>query len=110
MHMCRYEILQCGDVEKLIRKRADQGESPKYYVHTDEIFDVIKRAHIQTGHGGRDKMLKTLVSKYANITCDAVNLYKEFSISTKKRKRPTTKGVVVHPIVTNDLVLDRKLI
>ena len=48
-------------------------------------------------------MLKALASKYANVTCDAVNLYKELCVEcARKRKRPTTKGVVVRPILTND--------
>ena len=29
----RYEILVCGDVEKLIRKRTDATADPIYYAH-----------------------------------------------------------------------------
>jgi hypothetical protein len=38
----------------------------QYYVHIKETFDVIKRAHIATGHDGRDQMVKELGKKYAN--------------------------------------------
>ena len=31
----RYEILQCGDVEKLIRKCANLAEEPIYFVNID---------------------------------------------------------------------------
>ena len=68
----RYEVLQCGDVEKLIKKRneANGEEQTVYYAHIDELYDIVKRAHTSTGHGGRDKnkMMKTLSSKYPNIT------------------------------------------
>jgi len=96
-------VLQCRDVEKLIKKRDNPEASPTYYVHTEEIFDVIKRVHIVTGHGGRDKMLKALNPKYANVSREVVELYKELCEECmKKRKRPTTTGVVVRPILTSD--------
>ena len=104
----RYQILQCGDVEKLIKKRSDISESASevqtlYFVHMDDMYDIIKRAHIGTGHGGRDKMLKTLSGKYANITSDVVELYKSLCTEClQKRKRHTVKGVVVKPILSSD--------
>ena len=64
----RYEVLQCGDVEKLIRKRKEPTESPIYYATIEDTYDIIKRAHIAIGHGGRDGMQKELQKKYANIT------------------------------------------
>ena len=47
----RYEVLQCGDVEKLIKKRTDVSgaEQTLYYSHIDELFDIVKRAHTSTG-------------------------------------------------------------
>jgi hypothetical protein len=53
-----------------------------YYVHIEETFDVIKRAHIATGHGARDRMLKELGKKYANVTRDSIELFKSFSRSS----------------------------
>ena len=35
-----------------------------YFVSIEETFEVIKRAHIATGHGGRDKMIKGTSKKY----------------------------------------------
>lgn len=102
----RYQVVQCGDVEKLIKKRsADAGVEVKtlYFAHMDDMFDIVKRAHVSTGHGGRDKMLKTLSQKYANVTCDVVELYKSLCAEClQKRKRRTVKGVVVKPILTSD--------
>lgn len=66
----RYEVLQCGDVEKLIKKRRGtngEEQTTVYFAHIDEMYDIVKRAHTSTGHGGRDKMMKNL-SKYDNIT------------------------------------------
>ncbi|KAK6181585.1 hypothetical protein SNE40_009410 [Patella caerulea] len=50
--LSKFEILQCGDVEKLIKKRATQDEDPVYYVCIEDTYDVVKRAHTATGHGG----------------------------------------------------------
>ncbi|KAK6166789.1 hypothetical protein SNE40_023410 [Patella caerulea] len=75
----RYEILQCGDVEKLIRKRNTNDDEPIYFTHIDDMFDIVKRGHISTGHGGRDRM-KQFFKKYANVTRDAVELYKSLCV------------------------------
>ena len=65
------------------------------------MYDVINRAHISTGHGRRDKMLKVLSTKYANVTIEAIELYKSLCVEClKKRKRRTVKGVVVRPILS----------
>ena len=44
-------MLQCGDVEKLIKKREaqDTNDAVKYLAHMDEMFDIVKRAHTSTG-------------------------------------------------------------
>jgi hypothetical protein len=89
----RYQILICGDVEKLIRKKKDEGDDVVYFAHNDDIFDIIKRVHVSTGHGGRDKMMKVLSVKYANITREVVEMYKSLCIEcAKKRKRPAAKA------------------
>ena len=49
-------------------------------MHIKETFDVIKRAHIATGHGGRDRMLKELGKKYVNVTRDSIELFKSMCI------------------------------
>ncbi|KAH3773803.1 hypothetical protein DPMN_175173 [Dreissena polymorpha] len=62
--------MQCGDVEKLINKRQSPSDQPGYYVTIEDTFDVIKKAHIATDHGGKDRMLKHVNVKYTNITKD----------------------------------------
>ncbi|KAK4307308.1 hypothetical protein Pmani_020912 [Petrolisthes manimaculis] len=102
--MSRYDVLLCGDVWKLIKKRNIPDETPLYFVTIEDTFDVIKRAHVSTGHGGRDRMLKEVQKKYANVTTAALELFKSLCEECqKKRKRPMTKGVVVRPILSKDL-------
>ncbi|XP_047488152.1 uncharacterized protein LOC125038654 [Penaeus chinensis] len=100
----KYEVLQCGDSEKLIKKRKSVDESPVYYVTIEDTYDIIKRAHITTGHGGRDKMKCNLGAKYANITKEALELFKSYCITCqKKRKQNKSAGVVVKPLLSSEL-------
>ena len=99
----KYELLTCGTVEKLIKKRKSPEDHPIYYVTIEDTYDIISKAHIATGHGGRDRMLKHLNPKYGNITTEAVELFKSYCIvCQEKRKRPKTTGVVVRPILSHE--------
>ena len=66
--MSKFEILQCGNVENVIKKRLTEKDTPLYYVSTDDTFDITKWAHISTGHSGRDRMLKELSKKYEKLS------------------------------------------
>ena len=50
-------------------------------MHIEETFDVIKRAHIATGHGGRDRMVKELGKKYANVTRILLNCLSQCALT-----------------------------
>lgn len=79
----KYEIFECGDIQKLIRRRNDSSDDPTYPVCIDETFDVIK-CDIATGHVGRDKMIKKISRKYANNTQDTLNMSKSFCTQCHK--------------------------
>ena len=77
------------------------SQDPVYFAHLDEVYDIVKRAHTATGHGGRDKMVKVLSKKYANVTQEVIELYKSYCVEcAKKRRRRAVKGVVVRPLLT----------
>jgi hypothetical protein len=98
--------MQCGDVEKLVKKRANPTDPPQYYVCIEDMYTIIKQAHIATGHGGRDCILKHLSNTlYTTITRACVNLFKSFCVSRQEKvKRPKSTGVVVRPILSNDFL------
>lgn len=68
----RYDILHVGDMKKLIMPLSDKM-NVQYYVTDDELFDVINSAHRECGHGDRDRTLKALRNKYANVTKECIN-------------------------------------
>jgi hypothetical protein len=67
------------------------------------MYNIVMRAHINTGHGGRYKMLKEVNKKYANVTRDVLNLFKEMCEECQLKKRKiASKGVVVKPLLSKD--------
>jgi len=68
-----------------------------------DTFDVIKKAHIVTGHGGRDRMTKHLADKYANITRDALKLFKSYcSVCQEKNLASSCRRCRRSPILSHD--------
>jgi hypothetical protein len=62
---------------------------------------LYKKNHIATGHGGRDKMIKEANKKYANVSKEALELFKELCEECQLKKRKlASKGLVVKPIVS----------
>jgi hypothetical protein len=65
------------------------------------MFNVVQKIHIATGHGGRDQMIKEANKKYANVSIEALELFKELCEECQLKKRKlASKGLVVKPIVS----------
>ena len=60
------------------------------------MYSIVLRAHLNTGHGGRDKMLKEVNKKYANVTRDVLNLFKEMceECQLKKKKKGGNSNLI----------------
>ena len=71
--MKRFDVLEIGEVKKLIAK----GETVRYFLPAEEIFDVTESAHVAIGHGGRNRLKKEVSRKYTNVTTEN---YKHFLI------------------------------
>ena len=55
----KFEVLVCGDVEKLIKRRKTQDEHQVYCAIMKDKYDIISRGHITTDHGGRTRVVVT---------------------------------------------------
>lgn len=96
-------MLQCGDIQNLVKKRKTSDETPVYYIWIEETLDIINRIHIATGHGCRIRMLKELQAKYAKVQRNAIELLKSIGIECQRnQKQPMTKEVVVKSNLSND--------
>lgn len=84
----RYDIIKVGEVNKLIfpLHRSENNEV-KYYLHNDEIYDVLEKSHKETGHGGLHKMIYYLKNGYVNISRPVIQLYLNNCVTCLKKKR-----------------------
>ena len=61
--LARYELVQ-----NRLYRQADEKHSRRYAVPQNEVFDIIKAAHLKTGHAGRDKTYKEVSEANHGIT------------------------------------------
>ena len=84
-----------GLVKKLVRPGTNLR-----FVPVEEMFDVLRKEHELSNHGGRDIMQDKLKKKYANITVELINTFKDTCLKCGLKKARARKGVVVKPILT----------
>ena len=54
----RYDVVQIGQVEKMIFPVAEGNFSLQHYVQIEELFNVIHEVHASIGHGSRGSMVE----------------------------------------------------
>ena len=64
-----------------------------------KTYLILFNKHIQTGHGGRTRMIKELLCKDTNITYEIVMLYLSLCIQCQTKQKAPRKGIVVKPII-----------
>ncbi|XP_057571523.1 KRAB-A domain-containing protein 2 isoform X2 [Hippopotamus amphibius kiboko] len=71
----KYDVISVQGTEKLIEATHGERARIRYYVHKEELFDILHDTHLNIGHGGRTRMLKELQGKYGNVTKEVIVLY-----------------------------------
>ncbi|CAC5365165.1 KRAB-A domain-containing protein 2 [Mytilus coruscus] len=85
------------------RKCSSCDNDIKYYACLEDMYNIVHKTHIATGHGGLDKMIKKANGKYANVSTEAVELFKELCEECQLKKRKiASKGLVDKPIVSKE--------
>ena len=87
-------MLEIEETSKLIVPVKSPESTIRFYVHTEEIFDILWTVHSNNGHGRRDIMEKDLNLKYKNITRPVIADFLEFCESCKGKKSKIKKGIV----------------
>nr|XP_024215912.1 KRAB-A domain-containing protein 2-like isoform X1 [Halyomorpha halys] len=98
----RYDVIEINGVTKLISPATDK-ESITYFVYDEELFEVLNDAHITTGHGGRDRMVKHLKSKYKNITYKDILLFLSLCQPCLQKQKSQKKGIVAKSLLFKEL-------
>ena len=88
--LSRYDVVEVEGNKRLIKK----GSNPyRFYCNTDELYELLKDAHISCNHGGEKKIMRLLSQKYANITMNQIKIFKsvcEVCRAKKFKKDDTT--------------------
>lgn len=94
-----YDLLKIGESTSVILKRSNESEPIVYMVATEDYYDKLLEAHVQTGHGGRDKILYYLKEKF-RIPKVASEIFVKCCQTCNRKRAAPKKGVVIKPIVT----------
>ncbi|XP_047591129.1 SCAN domain-containing protein 3 isoform X1 [Lutra lutra] len=73
--LARFDVILVQGNEKLIEATNGETDKVRYYLHSEELFDILHDTHLSIGHGGRTRMEKELQAKYRNITKEVIMLY-----------------------------------
>jgi hypothetical protein len=98
----KYNVLKVSDVNKL-NVPVSENNKIKYYVHNEELFDVIHNVHLSIGHGGRNRTEHDVNTKYKNITREIIALYLNSCELCKKKGSTAKKGLVVQLIISTEM-------
>lgn len=69
----RFEICEINGEKRLIKRGT--RDPVKVFVCTDELFEIIKAAHVNCGHGGETRTVRELNRNFANITREQVKAF-----------------------------------
>ncbi|CAF4046187.1 unnamed protein product [Rotaria sordida] len=100
-----YDVINVGTQQKLVKNiNSSEGNLIKYYVTSDEIFDIIQNAHTAIGHRGIKYTMKEIKKKYINITEKQIKLFLSgcYECKVKRSKPKHSSKLVINPITSND--------
>ena len=98
-----YEVLKTSSETHVVYKRKERYDSYVYVYCIEEYYDKLMIAHVETGHGVRDRMHQFCKTRGWVIARDACTLFAS-SCSLYNRKRNQVRcGVVVEQIISDGL-------
>ena len=99
----RFDLVDIMDNHKLIILLKAGEIKIIYYVKNEELYDIMHKAHIKKGHGGRTRMINELQNKFKNITYEVVILFLKLCIQCQIKQKVPKKGIVIKPIISREL-------
>ncbi|XP_012382176.2 KRAB-A domain-containing protein 2 [Dasypus novemcinctus] len=99
----KYDVISVQGTEKLIETTHRERDRVRYYVHKEELFDILHDTHLKIGHGGRTRMLKELQGKYGNVTKEVIVLYLTLCKQCHQKNPVPKRGLTPKPGTFKDL-------
>ncbi|XP_077826399.1 KRAB-A domain-containing protein 2 isoform X3 [Macaca mulatta] len=99
----KYDVISVQGTEKLIEATHGERDRIRYYVHKEELFDILHDTHLSIGHGGRTRMLKELQGKYGNVTKEVIVLYLTLCKQCHQKNPVPKKGLPPKPMTFKDI-------
>ena len=100
--MKKYEIVKFGVDDTTVSKLAKKGTDLRF-ICADELFNVIHSTHLVKEHGGPRITHKATCEKYANVTLEQIELYRNMCETCQLKKSSVRKSLVVKPIISNSM-------
>lgn len=83
-------------MEKLVQKRNDESDI-KYYNTVSKLYNILKKAHQDTGHRRTLGMEKKIKKRYCNISRSIIDEYLILCLQCQLKK----KRLVRKPLLSN---------
>ncbi|RZC32265.1 hypothetical protein BDFB_014337, partial [Asbolus verrucosus] len=100
----KYDVVEVEGIKKLIAPLCKTTDM-QFYVHNEELFELLQEAHLSLKHGGRFRMMEKLRETYKNITFRHIANYLDLCESCEyKRKRRKTMTHVKCEEIENEYV------
>nr|XP_025714346.1 SCAN domain-containing protein 3 [Callorhinus ursinus] len=96
--LARFDVILVQGNERLIEAINGETDKVRYYLHSEELFDILHDTHLSIGHGGRTRMEKELQAKYKNITKEVIMLYLTLCRSCQQKNSKLKKVLTSKPM------------
>nr|XP_012321234.1 SCAN domain-containing protein 3 [Aotus nancymaae] len=96
--LARFDVILVQGNEKLIEAINGETDKIRYYLHSEDLFDILHDTHLSIGHGGRTRMEKELQAKYKNITKEVIMLYLTLCKPCQQKNSKLKKVLASKPI------------
>ena len=96
--LARFDVIIVQGHEKLIEAINGETDKIRFYLHSEDLFDILHDTHLSIGHGGRTRMEKELQAKYKNITKEVIMLYLTLCKPCQQKNSKLKKVLTSKPI------------
>lgn len=95
-----HKLVKIGGNVFVVQKRKNENDPLVYLVPYENCYDKLLEAHIETGHGGRDRMFYYVKKKWV-ISKNTCAIFVSLCKTCIRKRAAPRKAVVVKPILSD---------